>query len=234
MNIRFWFIFLFFVLEINFSIAQTSRNVVFEFQPLFGNSELRLNESFYKLNQKDSIQIETLRFYVSGIELIDKNKTVWKSIEGFYLVDASNIKSLQISLKIPSSVSFNKIKFNLGIDSLTNVSGAMGGDLDPTKGMYWTWQSGYVNFKLEGKSNLCKTRNNVFQFHIGGYLYPFCALQALALALAVKGNEKNIILVDIAKLISTIDLSVQNQIMTPDKEAVLISQKASKIFSIKE
>ena len=75
----------------------------------------------------------------------------------------------------------DKIKFNLGIDSLTNVSGVMGGDLDPTKGMYWTWQSGYINFKMEGSSAVCPTRNHEFQFHIGGYQDPFYAMQTLEL-----------------------------------------------------
>ena len=69
-----------------------------------------------------------------------------------------------LALQIPSNIPFSKLKFQLGIDSLTNVSGAMGGDLDPTKGMYWTWQSGYINMKIEGKSNSCKTRKNQFQF----------------------------------------------------------------------
>jgi len=44
------------------------------------------------------------------------------------------------------------------VDSLANVSGAMSNDLDATKGMYWSWQSGFINLKIEGKSASCKTR----------------------------------------------------------------------------
>jgi len=135
-------------------------------------------------------------------------------------------------LSSPTNLKFTKIKFNLGIDSITNVSGAMGGDLDPTKGMYWTWQSGYINLKLEGKSKLCKTRNNEFQFHLGGYQNGDNALQTIILN--VSENKEIDILIDIEQFVAAIDLSEQNQIMSPGKKAVLLSEKFSKIFSIQK
>ena len=84
---------------------------------------------------------------------------------------------------------FNTIAFNLGIDSITNVSGAQGGDLDPTKGMYWAWQSGFINIKLQGTSNSCPPPKNEFEFHLGGYQYPFNSLQTIILK---TGNEKKL------------------------------------------
>ena len=117
------------------------------------------------------------------------------------------------------------------IDSVTNVSGALGGDLDPTKGMYWTWQSGYINFKLEGKSNLCPTRKNEFHFHLGGYLHPYNALKTVKLK--VQQSTDIAVVFDVKKLFSAIDLKSTNQIMTPMKEAVLISEKVAQAFSIK-
>jgi hypothetical protein len=66
------------------------------------------------------------------------------------LIDFDENDSNALCLEIPDDIEFDAIQFNLGLDSLTNVSGALGGDLDPTKGMYWTWQNGYVNFKLQG------------------------------------------------------------------------------------
>ena len=225
---RFLFFFILVFLLGKLSLAQ---NQTFVFHPVFGNSDLRLSESYYKLNEKDSLQIETLKFYISDIEFLNEGKIIFKEKNSFHLVDASNDKSLAIVLKIPSTVNFTQIRFNLGIDSITNVSGALGGDLDPTKGMYWTWQSGYVNFKLEGKSNLCKTRNNVFQFHLGGYQKPFYALQSITLD--VNKKDKIEIFLDISKLISTIDLSKENEIMSPGKDAVLIAEKVKNIFSVK-
>ena len=226
MSFRFSFILLFLIVKISFA-----QNQSLVFHPVFGNSALRLSESYYTLTDKDSLQIETLKFYISGVEFLNEGKIVFREENSFHLVDASDEKSLTISLIIPKTITLTQVKFNLGIDSITNISGALGGDLDPTKGMYWTWQSGYINFKLEGKSNLCKTRNNVFQFHLGGYQKPFYALQTVTLD--VNKNEKAEILFDLSKLIGTIDLSKQNEIMSPGKEAVLIAEKTPKIFSVK-
>ncbi len=207
-----------------------SRTLVFA--PVFDNSRLVLNDSVYKLNSGDSLRFETFKFYISGIEFLDQDKSVWKEEKSFHLIDVSDEKSLSFSLPAVPNVSFNKIKFNLGIDSVTNVSGAMGGDLDPIKGMYWTWQSGYINFKLEGKSNLCKTRNNEFQFHLGGYQSPFSSCRAIILNSSMDKNTT--IHIHTEKLMNNIDLVNENQIMTPGKEAVLLSQKAAGIFSVKE
>ena len=91
-------------------------------------------------------------------------------------------------LKLPPDLTYDQLAFDIGIDSITNVSGAMGGDLDPTKGMYWTWQSGYINFKLEGTSPDCPARKNEFQFHLGGYAYPNASVQKIALTATGQGN----------------------------------------------
>lgn len=118
----------------------------------------------------------------------------------------------------------------MGIDSATNAKGVKGGDLDPTKGMYWAWHSGYINFKLEGNSNLCATRNNAFEFHLGGYKSPYNSLQKIRLSVVNKSNCK--LVVDIAKFLQQINIATINQIMTPGKEAVGLSVNAANIFSI--
>ena len=57
----------------------------------------------------------------------------------------------------------------LGVDSLDNCSGAQSGALDPLNDMFWTWNNGYVMFKLEGKSASSTADNNRIEQHIGGY-----------------------------------------------------------------
>lgn len=200
-----------------------------KFNPSFGNSKLVL-DSVYKLSATDSIKITTLRFYISNIELMDKGKAVWKDAAVFRLMDMSHEKSLII--EIPSNVSFSKLKYNIGIDSATNVSGALGGDLDPTKGMYWTWQSGYINFKLEGTSNFCKTRHNEFQYHLGGYQAPFNNLQTVFVNDI--SNKQIEILLDIQKLMDQLNLTQQHHIMSPGQEAMDFSEKIINSLSTKK
>ena len=61
----------------------------------------------------------------------------------------------------------------------SNVAGAIGGTLDPINGMYWAWNSGYVNFKIEGTSTLSNARKNAFKFHLGGYQHPYNSYRAV-------------------------------------------------------
>ena len=200
-----------------------------QFRPSFGSSILS-SDSIYILNTTDSIQITALRFYISGIELLDKNKTIWRDPIQFHLMDAFIEKTLTVH--IPSNISYTKLKFNLGIDSITNMSGALGGDLDPTKGMYWTWQSGYINLKLEGTSNLCKTRHNEFQFHLGGYQSPFNNLHTLFTDVNSMQNIE--VGIDIKKTINQINLAQQHHIMSPGQDAVDFSEKIINSLSIKK
>jgi hypothetical protein len=208
--------------------GQSESNYEIAFQPVYGKSILHLGETFYRLNNRDSFQIQALKFYISAIEFLKDAKIVWKEESSFHLMDAENVQQVKLLLKIPPSVHFTDVEFNIGIDSLTNVSGAMGGDLDPTKGMYWTWQSGYINFKIEGKSNLCDTRNHEFQFHIGGYEYPFNALQTLHFKVSNE-NQLNI-LIAVDEILKAINLTNQNHIMSPSLEAVTISNIFSQAF----
>jgi len=112
-----------------------------------------------------------------------------------------------------------------------SVSGALDGDLDPSKGMYWAWQSGYINMKIEGKSSSCKTRKNQFFFHIGGYLQPNYAMQTIVLETNNINPEINIA-VDLEALFSKIHLSETNSIMIPGKKAMELAQMSIQMFTI--
>ena len=197
-------------------------SVSLNFLPLFGKEKLEPGRKYFSSTITDSISIESFRFYVSNISLLKNDKIVYQPKGSFYLIDLE--KKLQIPMNTDTTLDFNSVKFNIGIDSLTNVSGVMGGDLDPTNGMYWTWQSGYINFKLEGKSKLCNTRNNLFQFHIGGYQRPFNTLQVLKLP--VKNKSKIEIIIDVENFLRQIDLQKTNEIMSPGEKAM----RAAKLY----
>jgi hypothetical protein len=198
------------------------------FQPTFGDKRLMINKKY--AYQSDSVEINTLRFYLSNFKFYNKNKLVFKETNSYHLMDLSDVNSLKLQFKNSDNPAFNRIQFDIGIDSLTNVSGAFGGDLDPTKGMYWTWQSGYINFKLEGKSKFCDTRNNEFQFHLGGYEPPLYGLQTVYLTIGEQ--TKPIVNIDIQEFLSEIDLKYQNSIMSPSKKAVELSEKIGGSFGV--
>ena len=191
------------------------------FQPVFGNEKLILDKKYP--HQSDSVEINSLRFYLSNFKFYNENELVFEEVNSYHLMDLANLNSLKLQFKNAENPEFNRVSFDIGIDSLTNVSGAFGGDLDPTYGMYWTWQSGYINFKLEGKSKLCDTRNNEFQFHLGGYAPPFYGLQTVYLTIGE--DTKPIINIDIEAFLSEIDLTTENTIMSPSKAAIELAEK---------
>lgn len=210
------------------SYAQEYNEIQISFEGKVGAKKLELNENF--ILSQDTFQISVLKFYISNITLLLKDETVWQNNKQFYLVDFENKKN--IDLNFPMNVTdYDVIKFDLGIDSTTNVAGVLGGDLDPTKGMYWTWQSGYINFKIEGTSTQSPTRNNEFIFHIGGYKSPNNPLQTIELKLE---EEKNTIQIhfDLESFFSQINLKELNHIMLPNKDAVELAKLVNNLFSI--
>lgn len=195
----------------------------------FKNQPLLLNHSY--ISKTDTLEISLLKFYISGLELHYKDGTSFVENNSFHLINASD-KSTQY-LNLPNKNDIVKVKFNIGIDSTSSVSGALSGDLDATKGMYWAWQSGYINMKIEGKSTSCKTRKNAFQFHIGGYLHPNYALRKVNINFNDNINKSNeiSIKIDVSKLFENINLSETNSIMIPGEKAMQIADLSVKMFS---
>ncbi len=210
---------LFFVLAYQ-SIAQHNA-AQFEFRFTFEEKPLELSEYHTFNGGKDSIQFTSLKLYIGQISLINEETTSVYSTP--HLLDLSAPESL--TFNIDSQARFNAIEIQLGVDSLTNVSGAMGGDLDPLLGMYWTWQSGYINLKIEGNSNLCSSNNQTFQFHIGGYQFPNNALQKVRFE---KISTADVILaLPLDKVLQNFDLQNTNSVMSPSKKAVEFSAIAA-------
>ncbi|MGE0569203.1 MAG: MbnP family protein [Bacteroidia bacterium] len=207
-------------------------SIHFLINPTFGVGSLHLADSPFHANDSNKLQIDVLKFYISNFQFLKKGKVVLEEKGRFHLVDAADEKSFSISIENKQNIDYDELKFNLGIDSTTNVSGAMGGDLDPTRGMYWAWQSGYINFKLEGTSKLCNTRNNEFTFHLGGYQQPFYALQTLSFT--TQNAQKINLKLDVREILMQIDLAKQNHIMSPSTEATMLSKIVAASFKISE
>ena len=203
-----------------------------QFSLTFNGETLEMGKNYYLPSIKDSIEFEAFRFYISDLQFATKEEVLTSIEKKYWLIDAENSESLKeiFTTDFSSKTTFKKLQFKLGIDSTTNVSGAFGGDLDPTNGMYWTWQSGYINFKLEGISKVCPSRKNRFQFHIGGYQSPFNTLQKVEL----ETSDTNDIEVNIAidQLLSQVNLAENYQIMQPNQEAIEMAKLISSIFTI--
>lgn len=197
----------------------------------FGGMNTDRSQHEIKLVASDSsiVTISKLKCYLSSFEFYMNDQLVFKEKNSYHLVDLFDSKTIDLSL--PKNVKYNIIKFAVGIDSLTSVMGAFGGDLDPTNGMYWTWQSGYINVMIEGKCSQCNTRINEFTLHLGGYQYPNNAYQEISLPVSSNKSSINIAF-DLTKWISLIDLSSTPSVMSPSRNAVQLSFLFSQCFHI--
>ena len=196
------------------------------FQPVFQGKKIDLNAAA----PKGAPSISMLRLYLSNFTFLKNGSIVFEERNSYHLLDLEDENTLELKFAGLENLDFDLLQFNLGIDSLTHVSGAMGGDLDPTKGMFWTWQSGYVNFKLEGTYVKCPTRNHEFQFHLGGYLAPFQSVQSVQLK--VSKGEKLLLQLDVSPFFEQVDWVKKYSIMSPGKEAVAASRVLANSFSI--
>jgi hypothetical protein len=195
--------------------------------PVFNSQSLDLSAEF----EVKEHCIKTFKCYLTSFELLKDNRIVWTEENSNHLVDASLPESKLLNLNVPKDLQYNQISFLVGVDSLTSVSGAFGGDLDPTKGMYWAWNSGYVNLKLEGFHPNSSSPNNEFEFHLGGYLPPFQTVQRVCLSCAM--NSPLEINIDLDTFIKSIDLEAISKIMSPGEKAKEMSIIAAKYFSCK-
>lgn len=198
-----------------------------KFTPTFNGNSYQLGTQ--AIIKKDTLTIDVLKFYISDIKLLNDSIELYSSKESYYLLNLEKPSSMNISLNIDSSINFNEIQFCIGVDSLKNVSGASGGALDPANGMYWTWNSGYINFKMEGTSTLSNARKNAFQFHLGGYAYPYNSLRFVQFPF--HSLESCSIELKLEALLSKIELSEINTVMSPNNKSIALTNLLPIIFS---
>jgi endonuclease/exonuclease/phosphatase family metal-dependent hydrolase len=142
--------------------------IVVEFEKMNSKMEGRFQFNFKKtpLDYADSLlHVEILKCYVGHIEILDINRQViGKDSADYRLLDFSNRSSLNFSIPINNQKA-SYIRITLGVDSVTNAAGVHCCALDPANGMYWSWQSGYIQFKLEGKEK----DGTALNLHLGGF-----------------------------------------------------------------
>lgn len=206
------------------------------FQPVFDGKPLILNDKKYLTSGMDSVSIEEFNVYISSLKLKDE-RIAFTEKNSYHLIKADDSSSLLVEIKDVPFGTYQALKFDIGVDSLSNVSGALGGALDPSLGMYWSWNTGYINAKLTGHSSSCNTPHNAFEFHIGGYMQPFTTLRSVTLPLnkmTVDAKQINTITIsfDAANWFSQIHLIAMNKVVQPSLEAMRMADNYMDMFKI--
>ena len=197
------------------------------FKHFANGKEIVLRDSIYTNSSGESYSIKKLRYYVSNIKI---GKTTFEKDElNYQLIDLRGSTSFDLPL---NAGSYNSLDFLLGVDSLRNCSGAQTGALDPRKDMFWTWNTGYVIFKLEGTSPDSNADLNRIEHHVGGY--RFGNNVSTDISLKIKPNMLIIKKGKVTEIVIYVDMdkywsSVNNISIAADPLCTLPGELAKKI-----
>ena len=190
---------------------------VLSIQPHWHGTVLEAEKYYSGPQTGDSIRIDMLRFYLG---ILPSGEAINTS---HHLIDLARPESMRIPLN--PEITQTPLVLLLGVDSMTQMGGAGGGALDPTQGMYWTWQSGYIHLKLEGVLLKGDGRKIAFSYHIGGFEGKDNTLQN------IHADRNGILKPNLAVLFRQLDPVLLPEVMSPGAKAGMISQAWKACFS---
>lgn len=148
-------------------------NIIFENR--MGDQPLIMHSGHYKNAIGEDLTVSLFNYYISNIELLRSNGSVYTvpRDSSYFLIRGEDSLHQIVLNNIPAGA-YNGIRFTLGIDSLKSASpvAERTGVLDPAgvgAGMYWSWHSGYIFVKMEGVSPVATSSDKKYRYHIGGF-----------------------------------------------------------------
>jgi hypothetical protein len=154
--------------------------IIFRFRVYVHGEPFQLNKK-YNNPFGEEFEINLLRFYAGKISLVDADGTKkTQPDKSYHLVDISDSSSTLFETRVQPG-KYRELLFQLGVDSMDQNQGAQTGVLDPKKGMFWTWNSGYLSFKIEGSSAVSNQPAHMIAYHIGGYRSPYSTVSKIKL-----------------------------------------------------
>ncbi|MDF2187277.1 MbnP family protein [Paraflavitalea sp. CAU 1676] len=226
--------------------ATAIHNIELRFKPvvLFDTVEMKFDTVTYKNAFNESFKVSAFKFYVHAFELFntDSNRISRAGDQDYYLVDFADSNSTVIKLNVVP-YKYNVLAFTMGVDSVLNVSGAQTGVLDPAKGMFWEWNTGYIMSKLEGTSPVSTAPANSFKYHIGGFRQAESVIKKITLlfpypeVIDMKPGKKTVIDItaDVYDWFNNphdIRIGTNAGVMSPGTLAQQIAENYSKMFAV--
>ena len=220
--------------------GQHTISVTLLFEHTAGTQPLELDK-VYTNSFSESFSVSKFRYYISGIEFKDTITGKGHLVKDrYFLIKEGDETSQSITVELPQG-KYHRLSFLVGVDSIKNVSGAQSGVLDPLNGMFWTWQSGYIMAKLEGRSPASPLQHRMFEYHIGGYSGGHSVLNKISLPFpekAILSRETFLhITVDVNKWfdgVHPLSIAAYPACTTTGKLAKDFSENYQTMFAIKD
>jgi hypothetical protein len=203
-------------------------------QLTLGGAPLRLGGAAVRTAAGDEVTVTACRFYLSGLTLHFADSSTYHDPEMAHLIDAEEPGSWSLALPGASSQPVVAVSFSIGLDSAASQAGALGGPLDPVHGMYWAWQSGYINAKIEGTSlSRPAAARHQFAFHIGGYARPYPTRRTVRLAFAAPSTAESLtLLADVGRWLGAAPLAQTPDVVIPGGAAATHADRLAAMFRL--
>ncbi|MFM2134906.1 MAG: hypothetical protein RL021_306, partial [Bacteroidota bacterium] len=167
----------------------TNGVVRFQFSNVVGSAPVQLGQLIYTNAAGNLWQADLLKYYISNATLVRADSSGFNT-QNYDLIDEElpESKSFQ-SNSIPNGT-YTSLRFLVGVDSARNNDLDQAGDLDPSYGMFWPWNTGYIFYKHEGYFQDSAGALQPLLFHYGTDLSLVTV--ELPVNLTVKGDRKTI------------------------------------------
>jgi hypothetical protein len=210
--------------------ATPGRRIVVK--PFLQTIPLVLDGPALRTSAGDEVSISLLRCYLGPLTLHFTDGTTYQDPAAAHLLDLEEADSWIIDLPQAPAKLLAAVAFSVGIDSAASTGGAWGGPLDPALGMYWAWQSGYINAKIEGHSpSRPATARNAFAFHIGGYARPYATRRTVRLPLPKPSTAETLtLLADADKWLGAAPLAQTPDVQVPGRAAAAQADRVAAMF----
>ncbi len=175
--------------------------------------------------ESSTIKVTTFKFYVGKFQFFKEDKLVHQD-EEYHLIQPGRGNSMA-QIQIKKGLQYDSIAMQIGVDSTTNVAGILDGDLDPSKGMYWSWQSGYINVKIEATLE----NNDKLIYHLGGYLPPHLNQREIGFKSSSKYPKIAVYLGDYLRHIMS---AYPQKVMSPGEDAIGLIEGLLPFFQLIE
>ena len=197
-----------------------------QIRAVFGGEAIRWSAAEYQNAAGEKFRLSDLSFYLSEFSWYQGEDKAIHEHQRVELLQAGTDSSRML---IDAPFSPTGLCFRFGLDSATQVSGRTDGALDPALGMYWAWNTGYIQCRIEGYSPDSKGKKGKFEFHLGGYASPFSTDHKMCVNLP-SGQPFQEVELDLKPLMDGISLRKTWSVLTPGKDAQDLSRLVGKSF----
>jgi hypothetical protein len=207
-----------------------------QFVNTVGDSPLQLFDKTYTNPFGEPFELSKFKYYISHLSYVDEQGRTTNMDGNYFLVNEEDSGSKSITLASASAI--RSISFMIGVDSMRNISGVQTGSLDPANGMFWTWNSGYIFAKLEGRSDSSRAPAHSFSWHIGGFKKNQNAARFVTLSIPVNGASSQgalIIRADVLawfNAVHALRISQSPLCHQPGELAMKVADNFSQMFSV--